>query len=184
MKQPQYPSSPKTGPKSGRARTTTRGFSRAVSLMQKPIRSATESRGFAQSRVLTHWTEIVGESIAKIAKPVDVGYAKGGFGATLTVLTTGAQAPMLEMQKEQLREKVNACYGYNAIARIRITQTAATGFSEGQVAFMAAPKAPRGPKPEAAAAAVQAVAPVQNEDLRAALAALGANVISKRPSKT
>jgi hypothetical protein len=24
-----------------------------------------------------------------------------GFGATLTVLTTGAQAPMLEMQKER-----------------------------------------------------------------------------------
>ena len=42
---------------------------------------------------------------------------------------------MLEMQKEQLRAKVNAVYGYNAIARVRITQTAATGFAEGKVAF-------------------------------------------------
>ena len=85
-----------------------RGFSRAVTLMQKSIRGATETRGFAQTRVLTHWPEIVGEAMAKIANPVDVSYAKGGFGATLTVLTSGAQAPMLEMQKEQIREKVLA----------------------------------------------------------------------------
>ena len=173
--------------KQPRPHSTTRGFSRAVTLMQKRIRGATETRGFAQSRVLTHWEEIVGEATAKIAHPVDVGYAKGGFGATLTVLTvltSGAQAPMLEMQKEQIREKVNACYGYNAIARIRITQTAATGFAEGQLAFDHGPKTPRGPKPEAHAAAKDLAEPVENEDLRSALAALGANVISKRPTKT
>ena len=170
--------------KQPRPSSTTRGFSRAVTLMQKRIRGATETRGFSQSRVLTHWAEIVGEATAKIAHPVDVGYAKGGFGATLTVLTSGAQAPMLEMQKEQIRKKVNACYGYNAIARIRITQTARTGFAEGKLAFDHGPKTPRGPKPEAKAAAQTLAQPVQNEDLRAALVALGANVINKRPSKT
>lgn len=170
--------------KQPRPHSTTRGFSRAVTLMQKRIRGATETRGFAQSRVLTHWAEIVGESTAKIAHPVDVSYARGGMGATLTLLTSGAQGPMLEMQKEQLREKVNACYGYNAIARIRITQTAATGFTEGQMAFDHGPKAKRGPQPEAQAAAQDLTAPVENEDLRLALAALGANVISKRPSDT
>ncbi len=170
--------------KQPRPHSTTRGFSRAVTLMQKRIRGATETRGFAQSRVLTHWAEIVGEATAKIAHPVDVGYAKGGLGATLTVLTSGAQAPMLEMQKEQIREKVNACYGYNAIARIRITQTAATGFAEGQLAFDHGPKTARGPAPEAKAAAKDLAETVENESLRSALAALGANVISKYPTKT
>ena len=66
------------------------------------------------TRLLTHWEEAVGQDIAAIARPVNIGYGRGSFGATLTVLTTGAQAPMLEMQKEQLREKVNAVYGYNA----------------------------------------------------------------------
>ncbi len=167
-----------------RPHSSTRGFSRAVSLMQKNIRGATQSRGFAQSRVLTHWAEIVGEATAQIAHPVDVGYARGGMGATLTLLTSGAQAPMLEMQKEQIREKVNACYGYNAISRVRITQTAATGFAEGQLAFDHGPKAPRGPKPEVEAAARDLAQTVDNEDLRVALAALGANVMSKRPSET
>lgn len=170
--------------KQPRPYSSTRGFSRAVTLMQKRIRGATETRGFAQSRVLTHWAEIVGEATAKIAHPVDVSYARGGLGATLTVLTSGAQAPMLEMQKEQIREKVNACYGYNAIARVRITQTATTGFAEGQLAFDHGPKTPRGPKPEAQAEAKILAATVENENLRAALAALGANVINKRPSDT
>ena len=49
-------------------------------------------------------------------------------------------APMVEMQKEKLREKVNAVYGYAAISRILLTQTASTGFAEGQAEFMAAPK--------------------------------------------
>lgn len=170
--------------KQPRSHSTSRGFSRASTLMQKRIRGATEQRGFAQTRVLTHWAEIVGEAVAKIARPVDVSYAKGGFGATLTVLTSGAQAPMLEMQKEQIREKVNACYGYNAIARIRLTQTAATGFAEGQMQFDHGPNAPRVPKPEAQEAAQSLAEPVENEQLRLALAALGANVLSKRPSDT
>jgi hypothetical protein len=168
--------------KQPRHHSTTRGFSRANTLMQKRIREATETRGFAQSRVLTHWAEIVGEAISKISHPVDVGYARGGMGATLTVLTSGAQAPMLEMQKEQIRTKVNACYGYNAIARIRITQTAANGFSEGRLVFDHGTVAPPGPKPEAQSTAQDLAAPVKSDTLRAALEALGANVISKRPS--
>ena len=162
--------------------STTRGFSRAVSLMQKRIRGATESRGFGESRVLTHWAEIAGTEVARIARPVDISYARGGMGATLTVLTTGAQAPMLEMQKEKLRERVNACYGYNAIVRIRITQTAPTGFAEGQMSFDHGPSAPKGPAPQAMAEARDLAATVQSEDLRLALAALGANVLTKHPS--
>jgi len=91
---------------------------------------------------------------------------------------------MLEMQKEQIRAKVNACYGYNAIARIRITQTAATGFSEGKLAFNHGPKASLGPQPDVQEAAQNLAKPVENENLRAALAALGANVLNKRPNKT
>jgi len=170
--------------KQPRPKSTTRGFSRAATLMQKRIRGATESRGFAQSRVLTHWAEIIGEATAKIAHPVDVSYARGGMGATLTLLTSGAQAPMLEMQKEQIREKVNACYGYNAISRVRITQTAATGFAEGQLAFDHGPKAPKGPSPVAKTQAQDLSAPVENENLREALAALGANVLTKRPTES
>ncbi len=157
-----------------------RGFSRAGALLQGQIRSAGESRGFAVSRVLTHWAEIVGADLASLARPVDVKYGReGGLGATLTVLTTGAQAPIMEMRKEELRGRVNAAYGYNAIARVRVTQTAATGFAEGQVAFDAKPKAAAPLSPELTAKAHESAAPIGDANLRAALETLAKNVLSR-----
>lgn len=167
-------------------RASTKGFKRTASLLTGRIRQASESRGFAQSRLLTDWAEVAGADVAAIARPVEVSYGRGGMGATLTLLTTGAQAPMLEMQKDQLRERVNAVYGYNAIARIRITQTAATGFADGQVAFEHRPKdtTPAEPAPEMTKAAAHVVAPVEDETLRAALERLGAHILTKEKQGT
>jgi hypothetical protein len=165
-------------------RTTTKGFKRTNSLLSQQIRKASETRGFAQSRLLTHWAEIAGEATAAISRPVEVSYGrKEGIGATLTLLTTGANAPMLEMQKEQLRARVNAVYGYNAIARVRITQTAATGFAEWRVAFDHKPKGekPR-PNPALQQKAAEAAKPVADEGLREALARLGENILNKNQS--
>ncbi len=148
--------------------------------MQNRIRKVSEDRGFAVSRLLTHWAEIVGDATASVATPVNVSYGKGGIGATLTVLTTGPQAPILEMQKDQIRDKVNACYGYRAISRVRITQTAPIGFAEGQVQFKASPKPNIQVSPEAEKTATQMSRDVSNPELRQALAQLGAKVMSKK----
>lgn len=165
--------------KQPQTKSRSRGFSHASALMQSRIRRVSESRGFSESRILTHWAEIVGDSVASIARPVKVGYAQGGMGATLTVLTTGAQAPMLEMQKEQIRAKLNACYGYNAIARIHLTQTAPTGFAEGQAQFQHAPSRIKSPAPEDEQIARKLASGVGDSNLRLALEALGANVLHK-----
>jgi hypothetical protein len=161
--------------------STTKGFARTSSLLQARIRKAGESRGFAQARLLTHWPEVVGDDIAAIARPVDVKFGRpGSFGATLTLLTTGAQAPMLEMQKEQIRAKVNGVYGYNAISRVRITQTAATGFAEGQADFTyRKTSAPKQPDPAAVQEAQSLTQEVGDSDLRRALEALATNVLTK-----
>jgi hypothetical protein len=158
-----------------------RGFVAAAQLMAPQIRTAGEARGFAVARLLTHWAEIAGEDIAALCRPVKIGYGKGGLGATLCVLTTGAAAPLLQMQLPQLRERVNACYGYNAIARITLTQTAPTGFAEGQAEFAHAPKrsAPPAPAPDISAKAAATAAVVQDAELRTALERLARNVLSK-----
>ncbi|MCV2881982.1 DUF721 domain-containing protein [Actibacterium sp. XHP0104] len=157
-----------------------RGFERASQLLNGQVRQAGEARGFAVTRLLTHWAEIVGEGTARVARPVKVSYGRHGFGATLTVLTTGANAPMLEMQKEQIREKVNACYGYAAISRIMLTQTAPTGFAEGQAQFDPAPKQKPAPDPQALAEAKALSRGVGDDHLRAALENLGRNVLSRK----
>jgi len=165
-------------------RTSTKGFKRTATLLGERIRNASESRGFAQSRLLTHWAEIAGPDVSAIARPVEVSYARNGMGATLTLLTTGAQAPMLEMQKEQIRSKVNAVYGYNAIARVRITQTAATGFSEGKVDFSHKSKKPNEivPDPDVVKRAGETTRAVDDEGLRAALERLGTNIMKQKTS--
>ncbi|WP_299630396.1 DUF721 domain-containing protein [uncultured Roseobacter sp.] len=162
-------------------RASTKGFKRTASLLTGRIRAASESRGFAQSRLLTQWTEIMGQDIAAVSRPVEVSYGRGGMGATLTLLTTGANAPMLEMQKEQMRAKVNAVYGYNAIARVRITQTAATGFAEGRVAFEPAQPAEKEDviDPLIRQQAADTASPVRDAGLRDALARLGENILNK-----
>jgi len=163
-----------------------RGFKRTSALLQPSIRRVSEKRGFAQSRLLTHWPEIAGETIAAIARPVEVSYARQGMGATLTLLTTGAQAPMLEMQKETLRERINAVYGYNAISRIRLTQTSPTGFAEGQADFThhQPSRASEPPPPAVAERARDIAAPVADDDLRAALERLARNVLTRKtPTK-
>ncbi|MEM1374367.1 MAG: DUF721 domain-containing protein [Pseudomonadota bacterium] len=161
-----------------------KGPKRVSSLLETRIRQAGEARGFAVTKLLTHWSDIVGEETARTTRPVNVSYGRGGLGATLTVLTTASMAPMLQMNLPTIREKVNACYGYNAIARIRITQTAPTGFAEGQAAFAPAPKAPATPDPKLSAMARAASAGVENETLRQALTSLGENVLRSKGTPT
>lgn len=158
-----------------------RGFEPTAGLLRDRIRTAGESRGFAVARLLTHWSEIVGEEIARHARPVRVGYRRDGFGATLTLLTTGAHAPMIEMQKDTIRDRVNACYGYAAISRIALTQTAPDGFAEGRAAFAPRPSeadVPRAPDPAATRRAAEAAAGVADPGLRAALERLGQRVFT------
>lgn len=157
-----------------------RGFAQTARFVTADIRKASEKRGFAETRVLTHWAEIVGEDIAAITRPVDVSFSRGAFGATLRVLTTGANAPMLQMQEPKLRDRINAVYGYAAVQRIKFTQTAPTGFSDGHADFEHAPRARRrDPAPEQQAAAEALSAGVTDPGLKAALSRLGAHVIQK-----
>ncbi len=158
-----------------------RGFEATSGLLRDQIRTVGESRGFAVARLLTHWDEIAGAEMAAITRPVKVGYGREGMGATLTLLTTGANAPMIEMQKERLREKVNAVYGYAAIRHIQLTQTAPTGFAEGQAVFGAAPpkvKAQQDPAVQARAA--EAATGVADPGLRTALEQLAQNILTRR----
>ncbi|MCP5073450.1 MAG: DUF721 domain-containing protein [Rhodobacteraceae bacterium] len=155
-----------------------RGFVQTGGILGSQIRRASEKRGFAETRLLTHWAEIVGEAVAKIAQPLKVKYTRQGLGATLTVLCNGANAPMLQMQLPSIIERVNACYGYSAISRIQITQSAPTGFAEPTATYDAKSK-----KPEMTAGAKQkletTLSDVADEGLRKALANLGENILTK-----
>ena len=165
-----------------------RGFEPAAALLAARVRRAAEGRGFAVSRLITHWPEIAGDDLAAATRPVRVSHAKGGFGATLTLLVRGALGPMIEMRLPDLRDRVNACYGYNAIQRIVLTQTAASGFAEGQAVFTHAASQKRAPQPADPARVAGARNVAQKFDdpeLAAAMEQLALNVAGKlgRPNR-
>jgi len=156
-----------------------RGFEPAAGLVKAPVRAVGEQRGFAVARLLTGWSEIAGEHLGRITRPVKCGYGREGLGATLTLLVASSHAPMVQMELPRPKDRVNAAYGYAAIGRITLTQTAASGFAEGQAQFLAAPDKPA-EKVAISDEAVAAAAPVQDPGLRAALEALAQNVINRR----
>lgn len=156
---------------------------RVSSLVERDIKRMGEKRGFTETRLLTHWADIAGPDTAAICRPVKVGFPRNGFGAILTLLTTGAQAPMLQMRLPQIIDRVNACYGYRAISRIDITQTAPTGFAEGQAEFAPRTKTRAEPDAECQAQARQKTADVGDEGLRQSLERLAANIISKQRAR-
>lgn len=166
-------------------RGKTNGFKRTSVLLERRIKDASQNRGFAQSRILTHWTEIAGADIAAIAQPTKVSYASQGIGATLTLLARRGHGPELEMQKETLRTRINAVYGYNAITRIKISHTSAAGFAEAQTAFEPKPVAvAKKMDREIADKARKTVSQVESQDLREALEHLGQNVLTNSKAKT
>lgn len=162
-------------------RRRSRGFAHAAALLAPDLRAAAERRGFALARMLTHWTEIVGEDTARLARPVKMTHARGSLGGTLVLLVPGAAAPMVQMQSERIRRAVNAAYGYAAVGRVRLTQTAPegyAGFAEAAPPLTGTP--PGAPGPDAADAAARAAAAgTADPALRAALEDLGRAVIAR-----
>jgi hypothetical protein len=157
-----------------------RGFEAAAGLVKDPIRAAGEARGFAVAQLLTHWTEVAGPDLAGKTRPVKIGYGREGMGATLTLLVKSAEAPMVQLGLPALKERVNAVYGYCAIARIHLTQTAPTGFAEGQAEFAPARKLAPEPDPATLSRALEAAEGVDDPGLRAALEVLAQNILTRR----
>lgn len=156
-----------------------RGFEPAFGLMKDSVRVAGESRGFAVARLLTHWAEVAGSEMAGKTRPVKISYGKGGMGATLTLLVKAAEAPMVQMALPVLKERVNAVYGYAAINHIHLTQTAPTGFAEGQAEFIPSPTVSVQPDPAVRARAEEAADGVADPALRTALEQLAQNILTR-----
>ena len=162
----------------GAAERKARGFIRAGSLAPGALKSAGAKRGFAELRLLTEWTAVVGEALSRVCRPVKVSYSRSGpgLGATLIVTAEGARAPEIEMEKARIIERVNAFYGYRAVSRLSIDQSrmgmvAAHGMAEAATEWTG-----RGVDPEP-------VEGVEDERLALALARLGANVSARKTTK-
>lgn len=156
-----------------------RGFAAASYFTKSSLRSASARRGIAETRLVTHWAEIVGPRLARLSRPVRVKHDRAGhgLGGTLIIAVTGARAAEIELEIPQIIDRVNAYYGYRAVVAAKLTQ------SEPVDPPRAAPPRPQSVDaealPEPKRRALEALtSDIGDDALRGALTRLGANVMS------
>lgn len=152
-----------------------RGFSRASDAAKALIRKPLAKRGFAQAELLTEWDAVVGAQTAELVRPLRLSHtAKDGMGGTLTLGVLGVRALEAQHQEPAIIERVNAHYGYRAVARVRLAQLGPEAFRKAKSAAI-----PPEPSPKQLAELKSAVKPISDEGLRDALERLGRNIATR-----
>ena len=142
-------------------------------LAGKAIADALARQGFASTGIVTHWAEIVGAEIATHAEPMRMNWPRrvhedAPEPATLVLRVEGPVALEIQHLSGVIIEKVNRFFGWRAVGRIQIRQAALR---------RRGPKArPAPPDPAAVARLSASMIDIKDEDLRGALARLGAAV--------
>ncbi|MEZ5918788.1 MAG: DciA family protein [Alphaproteobacteria bacterium] len=89
-----------------------------------------ERKYIALGRIVKHWPEIVGASLADKTQPVKIHYRKaekkGAKALTsLDIAARSADATMLHYQKDLILERINQIFGERWISAIRFVSTPA-----------------------------------------------------------
>jgi hypothetical protein len=149
-------------------------------LVSELMTPACRKRGIANAALMLDPADVFGERFAKTASVERIVWPKGSridgsdeanTGATLVVRADAATALALSHVTGQIVERVNILIGWPAVERVRITQTHAR--SRRRPSAAAPPPLPPAQVPEAVA---ERVSGVDDPELKAALARLGAGV--------
>jgi hypothetical protein len=156
-------------------RQRARAITDLVGVVMKP---AVERHGLATSEIIARWPEIVGERLGRVTRPIRVVWPRRGIepapGAVAepgTLVVGCESAAVLEVQYagEAILDRVNALYGWRAIARISLRQGP-----------IARPEPQPAPRLAAAPPVPEKVAEIEDENLRRALHELGRGVAARR----
>ena len=101
--------------------------------LDKDFRSLTRAAfaryGFAYADLITQWPAIVGDDVAQWSEPERIRWPRAGAderkqGGTLVILVTPGRGLDLQHETPRIIDRINAFYGYSAIAQVRIVQGA------------------------------------------------------------
>lgn len=150
-------------------------------ILGKTINDVFARQGFASRELVTRWREIAGAELAAHCEPVKIAWPRPNDNApdrpqepaTLMLRVSGPMALEIQHASDVLIERVNRFFGWQAIGKIVLRQA--------PLRHKAPPAAPRRPSAEAIAAIEQTLPARASEDLRAALARLGASLAQRGP---
>ena len=129
-------------------------------------------QGFASTELVTRWGDIVGPEIAAHAEPLKLQWPRTGEGepaepATLVLRVEGPVALEIQHLANVIVERVNRFFGWQAVGGVALRQAPLSRRER-----RAVPKI----DPQATAAVAATLSDVADDELRMALARLGAAV--------
>ena len=163
--------------------TSAKAIGVEVGALLQPLQQGLRGRQFVSPALLAAWPEIVGERLAGLCMPVQMKAQPKGRsvsrkgeedGAVLEVRADAAIRIDLDYGQALIVERVNAFFGYRAVAKLRVLARAALD---------SPPPAAQGPAPtvptaQSQEAARRALTGVRDPGLRTALERLGACVLA------
>jgi len=153
-----------------------RGARPLAELLGACLSDAFRQQGFASAELVTRWTDIVGPEIAANAEPMKVQWPRAvGNNApepgTLVLRVEGPTAVEIQHLASVILERVNRFFGWQAVDRLALRQAPLSRRGKKPVKV---------PDPEAAARIAASLPEVTDDELRNALARLGAAVKAPR----
>jgi hypothetical protein len=149
--------------------------------MPEIIEEALAARGLSEASLIADWPAVVGESIARYARPVQLQWPPRAARrdpetpiapATLVLRLDGAFALEAQHNAAIIAARVNAHLGWRCVEKIAFRQGPLPPLKEKR-------RPPPSPSAEAEAEARTAAAAIDDDDLREALTRLGARAIDR-----
>jgi hypothetical protein len=140
-------------------------------LLNKLVGDAFARQGFASAELVTRWDDIVGHEIAAHSEPIKLQWPRrtddDGEAGTLVLRVEGPAAIEIQHLAALICERVNRFLGWRAVERLALRQAPLRRRQ---------PRAARAEDPAAAAPIAETLSDIKDDELKEALARLGAAV--------
>jgi hypothetical protein len=142
-------------------------------LLSDVFSDAYAKQGFAARELVTRWAEIAGPEIARHSEPLKIQWPRPVEGqpqepATLVLRVEGPAALEIQHASDAVLQRVNRFFGWSAVGKLALRQAPLSRREK--------PGAPRAPDARAVAQVAETLTAIEDEELRAALARLGASI--------
>src|SRR4029078_7332626 len=130
-------------------------------------------QGFAARELVTRWAEIAGKDVAAHSEPLKMQWPRPVEGqpqepATLVLRVEGPMALEIQHSSDVILERVNRFFGWSAVGRLALRQAPLSRRNP--------PPASRAPDARRVEEIARTLSSVEDDELRAALARLGASI--------
>src|SRR2546421_8055773 len=130
-------------------------------------------QGFAARELVTRWAEIAGADVARHSEPLKIQWPRPVEGqpqepATLVLRVEGPAALEIQHKSDVILERVNRFFGWSAVGRLALRQAPLSRRDR--------PQPQRPPDAKEVETVAKTRSAVEDEEVRAALAPLGAAI--------